>query len=221
MLLKCSSCGTRFLVDPTALGLGGRIVRCGHCFNDWFQAPPDDPPPATEPAPPPPPAAEYKPVANLPAIHPPDSPSRAPTIWLLVVVLVALVIGGGTYGRHQVMRLWPSSVPIYQRLAVAIGAPLGVADSALTMTNIRARSAMSGDRPVVVVEGDLANPTGRTIALPRLRVVLLDPTGAKVGEAVFRAVKRQLVPGEELPFRTYIADPPPDAADVSVYFVEE
>jgi hypothetical protein len=30
-----------------------------------------------------------------------------------------------------------------------------------------------------------------------------------------------MVAGEELPFRTYIANPPTDAADVSVHFVVE
>ena len=220
MLLSCSSCGTRFLVDAAALGPRGRTVRCGRCSHDWFQAPPDDPPPAVEPAPPPP-AAEYKPVPNLPAIREPDRSGRAATIWLLLVIFGAVMIGAVYYGRHQVMRLWPASAQIYERIAVAIGVPFSAADQALTIADVRARRAASGDQPVLVVEGDLANPTDRVVDVPRLRVVLRDAARSQIGEAVFRAVKRRLVPGEELPFRTYIANPPPDAADISVHFVAE
>jgi len=220
MLLSCSSCGTRFLVDAAVLGTKGRTVRCGRCFHDWFQAPPDDPPPAVEPAPPPP-TAEYKPVPNLPAIREPDRGGRAATIWLLLVIVIAVVVGAGYYGRDQVMRLWPSSARIYERIAVAIGVPFRAADHALIIAGVRTRHISAGDQPILVVEGDLANPTERVVDVPRLRVVMLDAGRSKIGETVFQAVKRRLVPGEALPFRTYIADPPSDAAVVSVHFVIE
>jgi predicted Zn finger-like uncharacterized protein len=220
MLLSCSSCGTRFLLDAAALGPHGRTVRCGRCSHDWFQAPPDDPAPAVEPAQPPP-SAEYKPVPNLPAIRAPDRVSRAPTIWLLLVILVAATIGAGYYGRDHVMRLWPPSAQIYERIAVAIGVSFRTADHPLKIAAVRARRTTLGDRPVLVVEGDLANPTDRAVDVPRLRVVLRDAARRKISEAVFRAVKQRMVPGEELPFRTYIANPPTDAADVSVHFVAE
>jgi len=221
MLLSCSSCGTRFLVDAAALGPRGRTVRCGRCSHDWFQAPPDDPPPAVEPAPPPPPAAEYKPVPNLPAIRKPDRESRAPTVWLLLVILVAAIIGAGYYGRHQVMDLWPASAKIYERIAVAIGVPFTAADLALTIADVRTRRTVSGNQPVLVVEGDLANPTDRAVDLPRLRIILRDSARRKVSETVYRAAKRRLLPGEELPFRAYIANPPPGAADAVVRFFAE
>lgn len=221
MLLSCSSCGTRYLVDAAALGPRGRTVRCGRCSHDWFQAPPDDPTPGLETAAPPPPAAEYKPVPNLPAIREPDRGSRTATAWLLLVVATSLAVGAGYFSRHHVMRLWPSSVPVYERIAAAIGVPLRGAGSALSIADVRVRRAASHDRPVLVVEGNLSNPTDRVVEVPRLRVVLLDAARAEIGKAVFRAVKRELIPGEELPFRTYIADPPPDAADLSVSFVVE
>ncbi len=41
MIISCPECGGRFRIDPSALGAGGRTVRCGKCAHTWLQAPPD------------------------------------------------------------------------------------------------------------------------------------------------------------------------------------
>ena len=65
MIISCPECGGKFRIDPSALGAGGRTVRCGKCAHTWLQAPPD--PEAetvreegTDPAP----AADVVPSAN-------------------------------------------------------------------------------------------------------------------------------------------------------------
>ncbi len=40
MIVSCPECGGRFRIDPSALGAGGRTVRCGKCAHTWLQAPP-------------------------------------------------------------------------------------------------------------------------------------------------------------------------------------
>ncbi len=39
MILSCPSCQTRFVVDPDAIGEGGRRVRCAKCGDSWHQLP--------------------------------------------------------------------------------------------------------------------------------------------------------------------------------------
>ena len=36
MLIVCPNCATSYMVDPGALGSGGRTVRCSRCKTTWF-----------------------------------------------------------------------------------------------------------------------------------------------------------------------------------------
>jgi len=36
MLIVCPNCATSYMVDPAALGSGGRTVRCARCKTTWF-----------------------------------------------------------------------------------------------------------------------------------------------------------------------------------------
>ena len=66
MIIACPACATRYVVPDSAVGVGGRTVRCAKCRHSWFQEgphePAETPPPVPAPAPPepiaPPPAFE-------------------------------------------------------------------------------------------------------------------------------------------------------------------
>ena len=39
MFLVCNGCATKYKLNPAALGVGGRMVRCTECGSIWFQPP--------------------------------------------------------------------------------------------------------------------------------------------------------------------------------------
>jgi predicted Zn finger-like uncharacterized protein len=45
MILTCPACATRYVVDPKAIGVSGRTVRCARCHKSWHQDLPEDLPP--------------------------------------------------------------------------------------------------------------------------------------------------------------------------------
>ena len=120
MIVTCSVCRIRYLVDPRQLGPSGRMVRCAQCSNTWHQAPPpeaavpDDvlpPPPIESPPPGPAPASVAPPLEaperieeriQLPAV--PRRPRRfgAAIGWILLELVLGGVLGGGDLGHDQV-----------------------------------------------------------------------------------------------------------------------
>lgn len=71
MIIQCPACSTKYVVPDTALGAGGRTVRCAKCRNSWHQDGPEIDLGQREPAP-----SSIAP--ELPASTPPTAPEPAP-----------------------------------------------------------------------------------------------------------------------------------------------
>lgn len=139
MIINCPSCSARFRVAAPTLGGAGRSVRCSRCSYVWHQAPlpeeepaplPPEPPPAPEeraqeervedPGYPPPPLPREIPPRALPELEAPPRKRGWLLGWLLLLLVVAALIGGGWYGRDRLVEAVPELRKAYDWLGVPL-----------------------------------------------------------------------------------------------------
>jgi predicted Zn finger-like uncharacterized protein len=104
MIVSCPACSTRYLVEPSALGSDGRVVRCVKCEHSWYQAPPDDMPHQVDLAIP---LAGSVPLPPRPRAAP--GGSRGAGLPVLILVLRALAVAGGYFVRERIVAEWPKT----------------------------------------------------------------------------------------------------------------
>lgn len=220
MILSCPECATRYLVDPAALGPEGRMVRCGKCSHTWAQHPPPDMPRAVDPAPlratlpddedePP-----FRGPPRLPAVRRPRRGRGASIAWAALVVLLAVVVGGGLFLREALIETWPPAAQLYAAIGLNPDAP----GAGLELRNVRSRELATDGVKTLLIEGEIANPSDRVRQVPKLRALLFDSREREVQNWSFSAPETQLLPGGTAAFRTEIRNPSANAVRLTIVF---
>jgi predicted Zn finger-like uncharacterized protein len=213
MILTCPSCRTRYLVDPTALGADGRQVRCARCAHTWHERPPADMPKridVVEPTPRPRPIPKG---SNLPAVRGRQRPTNW-IGWAALAVIVAAVVGFGVIGREQIVAAWPPSAKLYEMVRLPVAAPR----PGLELMNVRSSRGSEDGVQVLIVEGEVVNPSGELQDVPKVRVALRDGDRREIEHLVISTAKPRLRPGEKTNFQTRFERPPADATGLRVRF---
>ncbi len=202
MIVRCSNCETRYLVDPAALGETGRRVRCMNCGHVWHQTPVADAPEASGSAAPP-----------VPLDRPP-----AWAGWAAAGLFVIAALAGLALARNAIVTSWPGTVSIYDAVGLPIQAPQA---QGLRIVDVQSERVKDGDRTILLVRGLVENTTEKGRRLPALRAVLADEAGAALHRWPVAALTRVLDGGQSTPFEGWLEDPPEGAARLSVDFVGE
>jgi predicted Zn finger-like uncharacterized protein len=129
---------------------------------------------------------------------------------LIVVLLMVLAIA--LQSRVAMVRNFPQTASLF----AAIGLPVNL--RGLVFENVKSSGEFVDGVTVMVVEGTIVNLTGKTLEVPRLRFALRSASGHEVYAWTALPTRTMLTPGEELPFRSRLASPPPDGRDVIVRF---
>jgi predicted Zn finger-like uncharacterized protein len=219
MVVTCSNCSKRYVVDPRALGASGRRVRCAHCQNTWFQAAPEDGQAPIEL----PPLPETPPIVRttdptrrvqLPAV----SRSGGRARWLRRVVVAAvlvLAVWGLVSGRDTVMSAVPFTTRIYSMIGLGPIAP----GTGLELRQVTpSRGVDKNGTPTLAIDGQIANISGVTRPVPQLRVALRDANNNELKSWMVSVTNQPLAPGATVPFHTSIDQPPDGATGVVVSF---
>ena len=73
--------------------------------------------------------------------------------------------------------------------------------------------------PVLSVEGNIVSVSKRPVEVPRLRFAIRNSSGQEIYAWTATAPRSILEPGEKVEFRSRLASPPVEAADVMVRFI--
>ncbi|MGE0722886.1 MAG: DUF3426 domain-containing protein [Alphaproteobacteria bacterium] len=213
MILTCSACLTRYLIDARALGATGRVVRCASCSHTWHQSPPEDAPLRVDVLLPPEPASHPQ-RTNLPALVPQRRRSSGLVPWVVLAVLFAAIGIAGHLGRERVVEAWPPAAKLYAMLGIAVE-PLG---AGLEIRGVTSERRIGADGPELAIAGEIVNTTGSERPVPRLKGVLKDAGERALTSWTFTASGDRLLPGEATSFTTVARDPDRRAAGLSITF---
>ena len=202
MIVRCSSCVTRYRVDTAALGETGRRVRCTNCGHVWHQTPEADAPAASD--------SEAPPV---PLNRPP-----AWAGWAAAGLFVIASLAGLALARNAIVTSWPGTVSTYDAVGLPIQAPQA---HGLRIVDVQSKRVKDGDRTILLVHGLVENTTEKGRRLPPLRAVLADKAGAALHQWPVAALALVLDGGQSTPFESWLEDPPEGAVKLSVDFVAD
>ena len=209
MIIRCFACSTRFRIDPAALGVSGRRVRCTSCGHVWLELPQGGV------------ARQPDPNGSSTASQAPSTPARSHAEWigwLVAGFVVAVVLTGLALGRNTIVAAWPDTVSAYD----SAGLTIRVAHTdGLRIAEIESERVQGGNGAVLLVRGVIENTIEHSRTVPPLWAVLADEDGTQLHRWRVAAVSSVLDAGKTTTFESWLAHPPEGAARVTVGFVAD
>lgn len=245
MILTCPNCATRYQADAAKFQPAGRNVRCAKCGHLWHQDAPSPeseaavefaaPEPVPPPPPPPPPVivppASARPQAFAPnptiarepvrAVAAPREKSHWPARlgvglgWLGLIVVILLIGWSAMAFRQQIARVWPQSASIYSALGMKTDASgLSIRDTAIHRTT-------ENGEAVLAVSGLLANNSAHELAVPQVRIGLVDDDHRELYHWKIIPNATTLRPGQTTQFSGRLTNPPSGYSHFEFRFARE
>ena len=215
MILTCSACTTRFLVDPAAVGREGRHVRCAKCLHVWFQEPPLDLPKSLALDEAGAEAAPRKPQplragANLPAIPKKHGRLRTALPWVGLIGFVAAIILGGYLFRTAIVANWPPAAKLYDTLGISLD------ETMLQLVGVSFAQKNRDGISFLEVSGKVVNESANPVQLPEILIILRDAQNNIVYQWRHRAEAGSVPAQGEIAFTTARSQLPATAQNLEV-----
>lgn len=232
MILTCSTCSTRYSIDPISIGSEGRAVKCAKCGHKWREFPPGDMPKTV-----PTDLPEEKTMAEMapaggqeglsieqmtmskPATSTAiSSEKKGKRLGWLILLLVLIGIGViAFYGRNYVVQIWPGSAALYQSLKIDVETANTLG---LEIHDLTTKTVLQNGVTTLTVTGVIKNVTENTQPLPRVSVALINADGQHVYSWTTTVEEREVQPWGQVEFSTSMNQPPEEAKNVKVDLIE-
>jgi len=135
--------------------------------------------------------------------------SRLQTGVLALLIVDALLVGW----RDEFVRVMPQTASFYSLLG------LNVNLRGMSFDGVGTSVEQNQGAPVLVVEGNILNDSGKLEDVPRLKFAVRNASGQEVYSWTAAPPRQTLAPGETVAFHSRLASPPVEAHDVLVRFV--
>lgn len=135
--------------------------------------------------------------------------TRLQTAILALLVVDALIVGW----RRDIVRALPQTASFYALIGLPVNLR-GLVFDALTTSTEQHEGV-----PILVVEGAIVNRTSAVADVPRLKLAVRNAAKQEIYSWTTASPRATLAPYQAVGFRTRLASPPPEAADVVVRFV--
>jgi predicted Zn finger-like uncharacterized protein len=130
--------------------------------------------------------------------------------WLAVLTLG--IVATAVLARAPLVRLWPETAALY----ALVGLPVNL--SGLDLKGVKAEFLLSGAEAILLIEGDILNPTGRALPVPRIEFAVRGADGQPLYTWTNDAPRGTLGPSETARFHAKLASPPAEGRQVLVRF---
>ena len=131
------------------------------------------------------------------------------TAILALIIVNAVIVGW----RRDIVRMLPQTASFYSLLGLPVNLRGLVFDDVTTTTE------QHDGVPILVVQGTIINRTSAVTEVPRLKVAVRNAAKQEIYAWTAAPPRTQLTAYQAMAFRTRLASPPPEAADVLVRFV--
>ena len=190
MIIQCPQCQSRYAVPDSAIGVGGRTVRCAKCSNSWFQQPTEasakialdeldkmldqiNTPSKTA-------SGKATRISNLPALNKSGMP-------------LGQMIGAITSAAVAIVLAFTYFTPQWVGLPSSAGLMLG---------DIGISKQKDENNTAYQISGKIVNTTKEIRSIPILRVTLVDNDGKSLQFWDFPGDNQSVEPGKPVPFNT-------------------
>jgi len=207
MRIACPNCSAYFDVPEDAIPEEGRKLRCSQCQHKWRQLPieennelafeeiTEDLPNPLE--------TEIEHSGNIPI---PSSEEiietsrkrrlNVPWVPITIFAVLILVISAGLNWRIDAVKQYPPIAILYD----AIGLHVPVKGENLILKNIGAWRNNEQFMEILLVQGEIYNPTELVQAIPIIQGTEIDATGRELQTEFFTPEAKTLLPNETIKF---------------------